>query len=117
MKPETTMVLSPKNVSANVDGNSVSYTDVKWGRNNFSKYLLGSLVVGTVFHRTLKMSRWWVVGAFVPSMLLCYMDTKFVPYGEIESFYTFVNEKRKSEANYKMNASQIEKELIAYDSE
>lgn len=102
-------------MSKKVDGTSVHYTDITWKRKNLAKYYIASLLLGVVAHKGLKMSRWWIGGAFVPVLMLSYLDKQFVPYGELENFYKFVYEKRKSEAMYKNDDHSIEKELEKLD--
>jgi hypothetical protein len=108
--PVTNLKLKSTTVRRSVDGTGIAYTDVKIERNNLRLYLL-SLLIGTIAHRTLKLSRWWILGAFVPVLLLNHLDKKFVPYGELENFYKYVYERRKAEAIFKNDENKVEKEL------
>lgn len=96
------------------DGTSVTYDDITWERKNRSKLLKLSFVTALASVHLLKLSRNWYFASFVPYFLLNYMDKKYVPYAQIESFYKYVYERRKADHNYLSNQQRIN-EAISKD--
>jgi hypothetical protein len=68
-----------------------------------NKYLLASLAFSIAIVGILKHSGTWMLGAFVPPALMKFTDYQFEPYGEIESFYKYVDEKRRAQHVFKKN--------------
>lgn len=45
------------------------------------------------------------------------MDRRFVPYAELENFYKYLYERRKSNELYKSDGDNVSKQLAAVDNE
>lgn len=53
-------------------------------------------------------------GAFIPPVFMKLTDMNFIPYGELESFYKYVDEKRKAQHFFKKN-EEVAQSLQNYD--
>ena len=116
MQPRTPYYLKRKQVKKSVDGQSINYSDVNWSRKNIGSLFGASVLIATSAH-FLKLSRYWYFVSFVPAMLVLYMDRKYAPYGELESFYNYLYERRKAEAQFKLAEKEIDGELAKLDKE
>ncbi len=114
MLPAPRFNLTKKNVNRSVEGTSVSFSEVNWTRKNYSRLMASSFII-LVGARLLKMSRYWYFASFLPAAMVCYMDRKFVPYGELENFYSYVYERRKAESQFKSHDKEVEAELAQLD--
>jgi len=76
---------------------------------------IGSAVTGVGAVKVLKLSRYWLIGSFVPLALITYMDAKYTPYTEVENLYKFIYERRKANNMYKKNHTAVTKELESLD--
>ena len=93
------------------DGTSVTYDDIKWERKNNKNLLKLSFFTAIFSVNILKLSRNWYILSFIPYCLINYMDKKYVPYAQIESFYKYVYERRKADFNFKQNEKEILEKL------
>jgi hypothetical protein len=116
MEPASPFKFNKKRVSQSVDGTSFSYDEIAWSRKNWSKLILGSVAI-VLSARFLKLSRYWYIVSFAPALIMCYSDKKFVPYGELENFYSYIYERRKAEALYKHEQKALDAELSKMDKE
>lgn len=87
------------------------YDDVEWERKNRRRLLKLTVFTGIVAVHFLKLSRNWYIAPFIPYFLINYMDKKYVPYAQIESFYKYVYERRKANYNFTQNQNEIEVSL------
>ena len=53
--------------------------------------------------RIYKYSYLWMIGSFLPPVLIKVSDRNNVPFTEIENFYKYVDERRKAEFIFKKN--------------
>jgi hypothetical protein len=65
--------------------------------------------------RMVGYSRWWLLGAFVPPILIKFTDLRNKDYAEIENFYKYVDERRKGEYLEKIYSNNISKSLNSSD--
>ena len=117
MIPVSDFTFKKTEATGSVDGSRVKYTDITWTRTARYKFLAGCLVTGAFAHNILRMSRWWYFVSLAPFVIFSYLDRKFVPYGEIESFYKYVYERRKAENLFKSHEKEIDSELLKLDKE
>jgi hypothetical protein len=94
------------------DGTSVVYDDVEWERKNRRRLLQLCLVTSIFSVHFLKLSRNWYFMPFISYSLVNYMDRKYVPYAQIESFYKYVYERRKANHNFIQNQNEIRTNLL-----
>jgi hypothetical protein len=113
MEPRSPFQLSKKKVSKSIDGTHFSFDEIAWSRRNSSQLFLGSLLIASSA-RFLKLSRYWYFVSFAPALILAYSDRKFVPYAELENFYSYVYERRKAESLYKQG---LDEEFAKLDKE
>ena len=115
MLPASPYTLNKTSTSGSAEGSRVHYTDITWSRSTRLPLLGVSLLTGVFAHNFLRMSRWWYFVSLAPFVILTYMDRKFVPYGELESFYKYVYERRKAENLFKIHEKEIDSELVKMD--
>jgi len=63
------------------------------------------------------MSRLWTYTGFIPFILLYIHDKQNVPYDEIENFYKYSLEVKKTQAFYEQSKSAVNEALSNYDKE
>lgn len=63
------------------------------------------------------MSRLWTYTSFIPLILLYIHDKQNVPYDEIENFYKYTLEAKKTKAFYEHSKSAVNEALSKYDKE
>jgi hypothetical protein len=97
------------------DGTRYAWIDVDYERKHEHYYLLFSLVLAMFIVGKMKHSGAWMLGSFATPLIINLVDRKFVPYGELESFYKYVDEKRKAQHVFKKN-EEVAKSLQNYDS-
>ena len=114
MEPSPSNILVPTKITKTVDGTSITYTDVKYKSTNTKIFLILAPILATTAH-FLKMSRYWYVVSFAPFAIVSYMNTKYVPYGEIESFYNYLYEKRKADSQFKLSENEVDSALSSLD--
>lgn len=83
----------------------LTYDDIDFKRKYFKLYLLGSLLLGVFMVHTVKYSGAWYFAPFLIPTFIAQTDRRYRPFGEIESFYKYVEQKRKAEAYYRINQS------------
>ena len=81
------------------------------GKKNNKILLKFSFITAIASLQFMKLSRNWYILSFIPYFLINYMDRKYVPYSQIESFYKYVYERRKADFNFKQNQQEILEKL------
>lgn len=62
------------------------------------------------------MSNLWLYTGFIPLILLMIHDAKNVPYDEIENFYKYALEVKKTKVLYEAQKKTVTETLSQYDS-
>jgi len=71
---------------------------------------------GLVGKSVFSMSNVWLYTGFIPLALLYIHDMKNVPYDEIENFYKYSLEVKKTKAFYDVSKNNVNEALAKFDS-
>jgi len=80
------------------------------------KLFIMSALVGFVGKRFFKMSNVWIYTCYIPLALLYVNDKKNAPLDEIENFYKYALELRKTQALYNSSKEAVVEALSKVDS-
>lgn len=92
------------------------YDDITYKRKSFWKLFFLSAFAGFLGKSVLSMSNVWIYTGFIPLALLYVHDIKNVPYDEIENFYKYALEVKKTKAFYEVSKNNVNDALAKYDS-
>jgi tRNA(Ile)-lysidine synthase TilS/MesJ len=91
------------------------FEDIVHQRKSFFRLFLLSAFAGYLGKSILKMSNVWIYTGFIPLALLYIHDMKNVPYDEIENFYKYSLEIKKTKAYYEVSKKTVNDELANID--